>query len=337
MTPIFLDTYEMHFMKYIWLIGIVLGAFSSGAELLLPQKRIPGNRSLFVDLSTEIFYSHGNFDQEGFLKNLEKQNYTTFLNYKLHLIFAPSSWVQMEPYIHAQTHLVQKEISSDVLPLSFTKAGLKGSFFIHTPVVVLSPEIDFSYPLDSQKNGISRIVTNDGVIKLTPALLVHLSFLDSFVPFGKVAYQYRQDLSGLLIYYVGLMYQDNIWEIGALAGGFSSIIKDQIPNTRHSVLNKFNAGSLKFHSANPSTLGSVLWADLKLNKKTQIFAHYGFNFLGLNYAQGHSLNIGIRRGFVKPKSKLPYRRAVHDFKEKTEEDDIESLFNESNDASMPSY
>ena len=72
-------------------------------------------------------------------------------------------------------------------------------------------------------------------------------------------------------------------------------------------------------------------ADLKLSKKTQIFVHGGFSFFGFNYAQEFSFNIGLRRGFIKPKSKHPYRRAVHDFEGKTE--DMESLFYESNDSS----
>ena len=325
-----MDTYEMHSsLKYILFIGILFGASSGWAEFLLPQKRIPGNNSLFIDLSTEIFYSQGNFDYEAFFENLEGENtYTAFFNYKLNLIYAPFSWVHIEPYIHAQTHIIRKETSTDYLPFMPTKTGLKGSFFIHTPFVVLSPELDFSYPLDTQR---TRIVTNDGVIKLTPALFIHLSFLDSFIPFGKIAYQYRQDLSGLLIYHGGFMYQDNIWEIGLLLGGFSTVILDQNSNTRHSVLNQFNAGSLKFYSANPSTLGVALWTDLKLSKKTQIFVHIGGNFFGLNYAQGFSLNVGLKRGFIKPKSKHPYRRAVHDFEEKTE--DMESLFYEGNHSS----
>lgn len=315
--------------KYILFIGILFGALPVWAEFLLPQKRIPRNNSLFIDLSTEIFYSQGNFDHEAFFENLEGEYaYTAFFNYKLNVIYAPFSWVQIEPYIHAQTHLVQKETNMDYLPFMPTQTGLKGSFFIHTPFVVLSPELNFSYPLDIQK---TRIVTNDGVIKLTPALFIHLSFLDSFIPFGKIAYQYRQDLSGLLIYHGGFMYQDNIWEIGLLLGGFSSVVSDQNPNTRHSVLNRFNAGSLKFYSANPSVIGTALWADLKLSKKTQIFVHGGFSFFGLNYAQEFNFNIGLKRGFIKPKSKHPYRRAVHDFEEKTE--DMESLFYESNDSS----
>lgn len=328
------DTYKMYpFFKYILFIGITLSALPAFAELLLPQKRIPRNNSLYVDFSTELFYSHSNFDNDGYLKDLEDQNYITFFNYKLHFIYAPSKWVHIEPYIHAQTHIVQQDTSTNYQPFRPTTAGLKGSFFINTPFVVISPELDFSYPLDAQTDGVSRIVTNDRVLKLTPALLLHLSFLGSFIPFGKIAYQYRQDLSGLLIYHAGFMYQDNVWELGALFGGFSSVTQDQNPNLRHRILNQFSAGSLKFHSANPNTLGTTFWVDLKLSKKTQLFAHYGINFLGSNYAQGHSLNIGIRRGFVKPKSSHSYRRAVHGFEEKTE--DMESLFNESDDSISP--
>lgn len=322
--------------KHILMVGIILGALPSLAELLLPQKRIPMNHSLFADFSTEIFYSQGNFDNEGFFEKLEGETtYTTFLNYKFHLIYAPFSWIHVEPYIHAQTHIVNTETSLNYIPFRPTKTGLKGSFFINTPFVVLSPEIDFSYPLDSQKNGISRIITNDGFITLTPALLAHFSFLGSFIPFAKIAYQYRQELSGLLIYHAGFMYQDNIWEIGALAGGFSSVVEDQNPNKRHRFLNQFNAGSLKFYSANPSTFGTTAWVDLKLSKKTQIFAHYGFNFFGLNYAQGYTLNLGLRLGFIKAKSPYKYRRDVRNFKER--EEDMESIFNESDDSSMPSY
>ena len=316
-------------LKYIWFVGITFGALSSWANPLLPQKRIPRNNSLFVDLSTEVLYSQGNFDNKAFYENLENEGYITLFNYKLNVLYAPSSWVHIEPYIQAQTHIVRR-INLDYLPFRPTKTGLKGSFFIHTPFVALSPEINFSYPLDRQK---TRIVTNDGVIQLTPALFIHLSFLDSFIPFGKIAYQYRQDLSGLLLYQGGFMYQDNIWEIGALLGGFSSVIPDQNPNTRHSVLNRFNAGSLKFYSANPSILGTALWADLKLSNKTQVFIHGGFSFFGFNYAQEFSLNIGFRRGFIKSKSPYPYRRAIHDFEEKKE--DMESLFYEGNDSSSP--
>ena len=326
-------------LKYTLLIGIVLGTLPSLAELLLPQKRIPKNHSLFADFSTEMFYSYGNFDDDGFfedLDNVKNLKYITFFNYKFHLIYAPFSWMHIEPYIHAQTHIVQKEETIlDYLPFRPTTAGLKGGFSINIPIVTLSPEIDFSYPLDSQRNGISRIITNDRFIKLTPALFAHFSFLGSFIPFAKIAYQYRQELSGLLIYHAGFMYQDNIWEIGALLGGFSSVVEDQNPNKRHRFLNEFNAGSLKFYSANPSTLGTTIWADLKLSKKTQIFVHYGFNFFGLNYAQGHSLNIGLRRGFIKAKSSHKYRRDVRGFEEKTE--DMESIFNENDDSFIPSY
>ena len=315
--------------KYVLFVGIFLGALPSWAEFLLPQKRIPRNNSLFIDLSTEVFYSQGNFDHEAFFEHLEGEGtYTALFNYKLNVIYTPYSWLQIEPYIHAQTPIIRNENNMDYLPFMPTQTGLKGSFFIHTPFVVLSPELDFSYPLDHQK---TRIVTNDGVIKLTPTLFIHLSFLDSFIPFGKIAYQYRQDLSGLLIYQGGFMYQDNIWEIGLLLGGFSSVVPDQNSNIRHSVLNRFNAGSLKFYSENPSVTGAALWADLKLSKKTQVFTHLGGSFFGLNYAQEFSFNIGLRRGFIKPKSKYPYRRAVHDFEGKTE--DIESLFYESNDSS----
>jgi len=319
--------------KHTLFIGIILSVLPAFAELLLPQKRIPKNSSLFIDFSTELFYSHSNFDNNGYWEDLADRNYITFFNYKLHFIYAPTSWAHIEPYIHAQTHIAQKETSLDYLPFRPTKTGLKGSFFIHTPFVVISPELNFSYPLDAQTNGVSRIITNDRVFKLTPALLMHFSFLGSFVPFGKIAYQYRQDLSGLLIYHAGFMYQDNVWELGVLFGGFSSVVQDQHPNTRHSILNQFNAGSLKFYSANPSSHGITGWIDLKLSKKTQMFAHYGVNFLGSNYAQGHSINVGIRRGFIKPRSSLPYRRAVRCFEEKKE--DMESLFNENDDSVSP--
>ena len=278
-SQILLDTYGMRLvLKYTLFIGIVLGTSSSLAELLLPQKRIPRNHSLFVDFSTELFYSQGNFDNDGFLKDLEDLNYITLFNYKLHVIYAPTSWVHIEPYVHAQTHIVKQETSTNYLPFRPTQAGLKGSFFISTPFVVLSPELDFSYPLDAQTNGVSRIVTNDRVLKLTPALSMHFSFLGSFIPFGKIAYQYRQDLSGLLIYHAGFMYQDNIWELGALFGGFSSVVPDQNPNIRHRILNQFNAGSLKFSSANPNTLGTTLWVDLKLSKKNANFCSLWIQF-----------------------------------------------------------
>ena len=264
----------MNRVSFLLLLSVFCFSFGAKADFLFPQKRIPNNQTLILDFSTETIYSQANLDPNGYYTDLT--GWISLFNYKLDLVYAPASWFHVTPYAHAQTHIVYNNYV-EYSPFRFTQAGLKFSHFIHASFITLSPEVDLSFPLDVQKGNVSRIVTNDEVIKVSPALYLHFALSDYFFPFAKIGYQYRQELSGLVLYQLGLMYQDNVWEIGVLGGGFSSAIPALNPNERKDVLERYNGGSL-LYSAQPGTLGASGWIDLKLSKKTQLFCPFWSKF-----------------------------------------------------------
>ncbi len=315
--------------QYLLLLSLVLSCFWTHAlQYLSFPRRLVEDNLLALNFEHRTYYSHINFNQQGSLRNISDEGYILLMDYHLSFFYSPNQWFQISPYIEAQTHMVNhpsKEIQ--VLPFFPTLSGIKVFSSIHVPYLSILPEIDFTFPLDVQ-NPINRIITNDGVFSTTPSLALFLN-LSRLHPFARIGYHWRYFISDLLFAQLGLLYRDNILEIGGLIGGFTSVTSGRDSNSlnRHKDLERYNLGSLKFYSVLPTSLGTSVWLDINLNRKFHFLTQFNFNWMGLNYAQGYTLHLGIRYSFIKRANlREQYKKSIRRFKQNSY--DMNSLYQE---------
>ena len=295
----------------------------AGGEYLLPKNRTPRKSKLYMSVSAHSYYSNANYTSAGgvytYLYDRHRRPaFIALADWKLGLGYIPSDWIEIYPYAEAQTHYSRPYF----LPLQPTAAGFKLRHKIKTRFISLFPELDASMPLFSQRGGVSRIVTSDGVVQATPSVWMYVSYFKSLTPFVRAGYQHKfEGLASLFLWQAGVSYQDYIWEAGFLAGGFFPAVGDgdidEIqPSRRHRELEKFNSGSLKFYSVNPSLVGASLWVDMAAGKKTNLFLNFNYDFQGVNYAKGFGVNLGVKYSFLSKKTKR--KRVLRRFREKRE-------------------
>lgn len=304
------------------------------AQYLLPKTRKPVKSLFYIHFETQNYYSHFNYTSDGqyayIYDDQKRRNWIYFSDYILAFSYSPTSWIEFYPYVTAQTHYSYPYL----LPFQLNNVGLKLKHSILTSIVSLFPEIDITLPVDPQSENPYRIITNDDVFKWTGS--VWLYFFRSISPFVRLGFQKRYGgLSSFLLWQLGLSYQDHIWELGFLFGGFRTIVRDvdqNNPNKKHARLNKFNSGSLKFSSVNPEATGFSSWVSARVKRNVYLFLNCNFDFQGRNYAQGLSINLGFKYNFRTKKSKKKYKKSIRRFRER--EDDVESIFNEDSDIEL---
>ena len=298
------------------------------AEFWLPQNRLLEKNLLSFEWENNFHYSDSNFDSRGALQNLNSQGWISFLKYKWGLSYSPFKWLILSPYISSGSLFVLSQSRISTSLFQFLESGIKLRGFMPSKIITFSPELDFSYPLEFPQ---SPLFLSDKAIKISPSLTFYLSFMNQFQPFLRVGYQYRDfGLSHLLIYQVGILYQDRVWQIGALLGSFYSLISDELNRNRHQLLDQHNLGSLKFYSENPRSTNISLWINLRMSKNFQILTGYSTNFMGANYAHDHSFALNFQYRLIK-RASLPQRRN-RNFQEKSE--NIESILNDSFDSEL---
>ena len=318
-----MNKFVSFFFQYLLLSIFILTSFWTYAlQYLSVPRSIKEDQVLSVNFEHRSYYSFNNFNQTGFMKNLEDQGLIFLMDYHLSAFYSPTGWFHIAPYLEAQTHIVNTAIETRALPFFPTLSGLKTWISIHISYFSLFPEIDFSYPLDVQ-NPISRIITNDGVSSLATSLMGSFNFW-RFRPFLRAGYQWRYSISNLLFAQFGILYQEDNLEIGWLTGGFTAVGGDSDRSfNRHKDLEKYNTGSLKFYSTLPASVGTSIWFDAAVNKRMNLLAQINFNWEGFNYAQGYTLHLGVRYHFIK-REKGSYKKSIRRFKQKSY--DIESLY-----------
>ena len=327
-------------MKYWIFLGLI--AFSpifSSAEYLTPKKRKVKKSLLSTEMDLQGFFTNSNFNSQYEYDSLNHESFMALANSKLKLAYSPKKWVELSTYVNFQTHWNNHDYI--LLPFQPTDLGVQLSHYIRSSVFSLIPEVSASvplvYPVDPNTHQVFQIISNDGVVKVTPSLNIQLTFLRTVIPFAKIGYQYREYLSSLLLWQGGFIYRDPQWELGFLFGGFHSIQGDvgQVGlQARQLQLGKYNLGSFKFYSVNPSSIGFSAWSDFRLNKASHLFINYNFDFYGQNYARGHSLQVGLTVSLLK-KNTLPskqYKKALRKFREKPE--NIDSLFEDDSDREL---
>ena len=309
----------------------------AGGEYLLPKKRTPRKARLYMSVSAHSYYSNANYTSAGgvytYLYDRNRRPaFVALADWKVGLGYSPAAWIEIYPYAQAQTHYSRPYF----LPLQPVSAGFKLRHKIKTRVISLYPEIDASLPLFSQTGEVSKIVTSDGVAQITPSVWLYFSYFKSLTPFFRVGFQHKlQGFAGLFLWQAGVSYQDYVWEAGVLAGGFQTVVGDvdEIqPSRRHRVLEKFNSGSLKFYSVNPSLVGVSLWADMAVSKKANLFLNFNYDFQGVNYAKGFGVNLGVKYKFLSKKSKR--KRSIRRFTEKRKNFEEETLENTNEDLEL---
>ena len=323
----------------LFLVGLfimILQTPQSFAEYLRPPARQLKHSLLNFDFEVQGYHSDANYTADGNFTDIYAENARTwigFLDYKIGALYAPAKWVEFYPYTKAQTHYSYPYF----LPFQMTSAGAILRHHISISSVIFSPEVDVSFPLDSQENNPRQIITSDGVLKVTPSFLLRVSFMESVSPFLKIGFQYKKGgLAGLLLWQLGISYYDHIWELGALVGGFRTVMGDREqnnPQNRHRLLDTYNSGSLKFYSVNPELIGASAWVDVRASKKTYLFVKYGLDFYGKNYAKSFlNFNLGVKHLLALKKSDKKYKKSLRRFREKRESTD--DIFDDSQDAEL---
>lgn len=288
-------------------------------EYLKPLTFTPSYRHLYLNLETQGYLSHSNYVSDASSKPLgvqgNKVKYIAFTNYKLGLSYLPDHWIEIQPYVTAQTHYSYNYLQ----PFQFNDVGINIQNTLRTSIISIYPSIDFSYPILQPIKLNERVITSDPVLKFTPSVRLYFSYFKLFTPFARIAFQYRNEgLSGLFIWQAGFSFQIPEWQIGFLFGGFASVVSDidtKQPQKKHNILNnRLNIGSLKFYSVNPAVTGLSVWTHLLLGKKVGMQIKYNLDFTGQNYAKGQSIHIHLIISVLNRKNKKSYKN-LHRFRE----------------------
>lgn len=312
-------------LRYSYLFYLVCAcvfcSYKASADFYLrPQLRPPLYSYLHVNLNTRgflSFYNYESFKSHTPIPGLvnKKETYIAFFDYTLGVSYIPVNWIEFYPYITAQTHYSDPYL----LPFQVNDVGLIIKHHLVNNVFSIYPAIEFSYPIFKQITSITRIITSDEVLKLTPSLLIYFSYFENIKPFGKIAYQYRDGgLSSLLLWQAGIAFQGSLFEVGFLAGGLHSATKDEhfyASQKRHDLLKKFNNSSLKFQSVNPHAIGGTLWASISLGSRAIFNLEYSTDFIGDNYSKGHNIYASISVSILNKSYKKSYKRSRNKFKD----------------------
>ena len=312
---------------------LIFTSVFSFADYLKPYQRAPRKSILFMNLETQAYYSQFNFSPSGQWTPLDNNAFIAFLDYKLSLTYHPYSWMKLTPYVRAKTYYNSflNENESALIPFYPTEIGGALSHPFRIFFIALQPEIDVSFPLDSQKGLIQEPFISDSALKITLSSLFQITIQRRFLPFVKIGVQYRgRELLSLLQGQIGLKYRDHIWEIGGLVGMQTSLLTQSLPPSKERWLKKFNSSSLKFASVSPLSVGTSVWADLRISTTTSFFAQYGVDLYGAEYAQGHQAGVGLKIQFLKKRKTRTYKQNI--FKEETE--DIDSLLHDESDQEL---
>ena len=159
----------------------------------------------------------------------------------------------------------------------------------------LVEELSVSVPFRSLKPGMFKPWPDEGSLRVHPALWMYVSFWQTFYPFGKVAFQFRnQGLSDLLKLRLGVLIRVGVVsEVGASVYGFWSVVKS-VPGSlsQEELLSRLHAGSLKFGSSNPAVLGGFVWLKWHLPYFTlRLSGDMDIN--GNHYAKGYTFQLAL--------------------------------------------
>lgn len=159
----------------------------------------------------------------------------------------------------------------------------------------LVEELSVSLPFRSLKPGMFKPWPDDGSLHLNPALWLYAAFWQTFYPFGKVAFQFRnQGLSDLLKLRLGLLIRMGVMsEVGACVYGFLSAVKSASANlSQEELLSRLHAGSRKFGSLNPAVMGGLVWLKWQLPYFTlRLSGDMDIN--GTHYAKGYTFQLAV--------------------------------------------
>ncbi len=317
------------------LAGFIFWSEFCFADYLLPHQRAPRKSTLYMNLETQAYYSEFNFLNPGEYGDLDNQAFIAFLDYKLALTYRPYPWINITPHFRSKTYFNSYLNANESLLIPFQPTEIGGTIShpIKTSIISLKPAIEVSFPLDIQNTQLRQAIISDESLKVTLSSLFQTTIKRRFTPFFKIGIQYRgKELLSLVQGQVGLKYRDHILEFGVLMAAQNSLtFSSSNPTSKNNLIKKYNSGSLKFYSVNPFSVGLSFWGDIQFGGNFSLFAQYGFDVYGMNYAQGHTLTLGLKFRLMKKRRKRKYRNN-YNFKEKTE--NIDSLLNDESDKEL---
>jgi len=312
-------------------ISLILTFFLSSPlsfaeDYLHPNTRIPLRSILHIDFQNQFYYTDSNFLSESeswtgsALNYIDNNNRIILTDHKTSLIYRPMKWIQIIPHLRVKNFY---NTGSTDFFFNLTEIGATLNHPIRTSLLGFLPSFEFVIPLDKQQS-VHRPILSDETIAFNLSLLTQMYLSKKWVPFGKVAFQYRgRDLLSLFQGQAGLKYRDHIWELGALFGIQNFIPIQNPPSQKSHLLNQFNSGSLKYFVRDPFAMGLSSWADFRVGKKTHLLTILSADLNGINYAQGFSITFGVKYKFIgRSKRKIKKYR----FQEKVQ--DIDSFLNQ---------
>lgn len=326
---------ELYTRKQFILALLALWAWFSSADYLIPYQRPPKASQLYMNWENQFYYSQSNFLNAGEYDFLKNSAFIAFADYKFSFVYRPYSWLKLTPHFRGKTYFnsAVSANQSGYIPFQPASIGAAMSYPLRKSIFGLQPEAAVSFPLDSQNNDVQRLVVSDESLTADLSLLCQIVIKRHFIPFVKVGVQYRgKELLSLAQWQAGLKYRDRVWELGVLLGGQNSLAVQSMPSSKKSLLDKYNAGSLKFLSVSPFSIGSSAWMDVRLNKRVSVFALYGLDLYGAEYAQGHTGSLGLKVLFIKKHSKRAYKRRNRQFREEREE--VDSFLTDESDQEL---
>ena len=244
--------------------------------------------------SYETFHSIGNYDANGNLQSLPASNSffkTEQLNLAGRYIFTPH-WAFSAGLSHVNAQSYVTNFSQSNGGLQNVHGSLEYRFELPSfDLGVAAEGLASLYRADEQS---SKPLYGDGAHGFGGSLWF-AKRTESFLWSGKFGYLYRSEgLSSVLPYELGVRWHWEALSLGAIGHGYWSALQDTSTDLqRHSLLNRNNAGSLHYRSANPSS--SILDLEVRWNATEQfaLVGGTGFTWSGRNASQGSRIFVGF--------------------------------------------
>lgn len=156
----------------------------------------------------------------------------------------------------------------------------------------LIPEFTFVYPFEKVRSGQDAVMNNEGVMEFRSRLHSQIAF-GRFNLLGHLGYDWRAEgRAALMPWSLGLELEWGSATLGAKLFGFQSIGQDQDSGNsakeaeRTTLLNKVNAGSLRFYSIDPSLVEAGGYAKFQLTDRILMELSGSATLTGVRSAAG---------------------------------------------------
>ena len=313
-------------MKKITLVLLLIlytsPVFASATEdnLILPLGR--QEYTPFVELNTKYYYTHSNYNEYFNSTSLSAESNTNsrslmhYARQDLSIGYTMQHWLELELFLTGFWFAQSRSTQSGIRSLSILTNSIKT--IRRVGIAMRShqkwdrdsggfiPEIYFSAPIYKINYNSSVPIVDDGSLHFTPSFWLYQKTLNILYPYIQLGVRLRpQPTSLFAIWKAGSMLKWNIFEWGVHCYGLWTMIKEhsnsELQRTNE-LLNRTNAGSLKFLSNDPGVIGFTSWVGLNLyNLSLRLSGD--IDVFGKNYAKGYSAMLSIIFQ-IEPKRKI---------------------------------